>query len=177
MVTRQLIIAFLDNGDILTDRKSGKLKDYLKNGTNINSRLLYTLTDYHIKYTKIFGAFRLGIAIENTEEYSNGTLPIYIRALHESKVDTGIVPFSMTETMTKFAELSYPYQFYYGLFMTRKQEYNPQIFSILQTFSLSTWLAIISVFITMLYLYYVKEIFKKRYSLDKIIFHVSAVFL
>ena len=175
MLNRQVAIAFPDYRYILTYIKKGELAAYLKYETNVHGRLLYTLRDYLVEHLKKFDFMKLVIHLENRSEYSKGTLPGYIRKINQSKADIGIMPFTMTETITKFVDFSYPYQIYYGSFMTRKQENKPQIFSILKTFSLSTWLVIFLVFFTMLYLYYAS--LKKRHSLDKILLHVFGVLL
>ena len=81
----------------------------------------------------------------------------------------------MYESNLKIADFSYPFQMTSATFAIRKPEYKPEVFGILKTFSWQLWIAIFSILITMSIVYYVG--FKRKYPLDKVLIHTSAVLL
>lgn len=81
----------------------------------------------------------------------------------------------MDERCTQIVSFFYPYKLYSFTFVTPKAEYKPQISGIYQTFSLSLWIAFISVLVTISLVYCV--ILKQKYSYDKIALHNLEILL
>ena len=175
MVIRRVVIGFDGNARILSYIRKNGVMDYLTKRINFQNKLTLTLADYLIKYSKKFDEFTLSINTEPNEIYLNGTSTGLLRKINQSKIDIGVIPFIMDKETTEIVDFSYPYEFPHTTFMTRKPEFKPKMFGILQTFSLSTWIAIMSILVILLCVYYI--IFKKKNSIDKLLFQILAVFL
>lgn len=133
-----------------------------------------TLAEYLVTHSNTFKDASLVLSTHRSGIFLNGTLTGLIGSINRSEVDIAVQPLPMNELSTKVVDFVYPYELYSGTFMTKKPDYKPQMFGILQTFSLPLWIAIISIIIAMSLIYYAA--WKHKYSFDKIMLHVFAVF-
>lgn len=102
---------------------------YLSDKFNVNGRVLLDLGDYLTKYSRKFDRVRCLITVDESLKFPNGVLP-------QSKFDIGIDPFIMDNTTMVIMDFAFPYHLDTSTLMARKARYKPQIFGILQTFSL-----------------------------------------
>lgn len=137
-----------DDRIISTNLKSIKFKNidsYLTSKSNSFGKILFTLADYLVVYSKQFEKFSLFFTFKPNKILHNGTLTGLIRYLNQSKIDTAAQTFFMNEVSIETVDFSYPYKLYSGTFITQKPEYKPEIWGIFQTLSFSVRIAIISV--------------------------------
>ena len=175
MAIRRVVVGLEGNVRILSRIRKTGIMNYLTKSFNFGSSLIMTLIDYLVKYSKKIDQFTLSINVEPNRIYPNGTLTGLLRKINQSRIDIGIIPFIMDKKTTEIVDFSYPYEFTHKTFMTRKPEFKSQMFGILQTFSLPTWIAIMSILLTLLFVYNIT--FRKRSSIDKVLFHIFAVLL
>lgn len=150
-----------------------KLVEFLSEKGRFHGRLAVKLADYLVKHSKNFDSASFLITDEIGGTFPNGTFTGLLGFLDQSEIDIVIQPFTMTTQNTE--TFAYPFKLYYYTFMTRKSEYMPQVIDIFHTFSTSVWIAIFLFFIIMLLIYYAT--LKRKYSFNKILIHLFAVFL
>lgn len=148
----------------------------LTSKTNVQGRMLYTLADYFVRYTKMFRSARFQMVFEADAIFENGTAASgLIKRINASTVNIGVLSKEMDEKAAAAVNFAYPYRLSSQTFVIQKPEYKPQLFGILQTFSSSVWVTILLTFFAMLLVYYL--ILKNKYPFKKILLHVFAILL
>ena len=90
-----------------------------------------------------------------------------------SEIDIACHPFVMEVEDSEGIHYAYPYQLSYSTLMTRKQEYEPHILGIFQTFSFSVWITLISTLLLTILMNHF--LLKWKHPFDNIALHVLAV--
>ena len=117
----------------------------------MQGRQLVALGQY-LQQTKKFGR----IFVHNTNQhpviFPNGTLEGIMGMVNRSEVDIDVTQLRCNEFTMQTVDFCYPYKMHDHTFVTFKPEYKPNVFGILQAFSLNVWmtLALVVLVITLL---------------------------
>ena len=149
--------------------------EYLLNKKNVNGRIFLDLADYLDTHSKKFQFTDLSFTTRENIQYPNESLDGLAKLINQSEIDVAAYPVIMYESSMETGDFSYPYQLISATFVIPNPEYKPQIFGILQTFSLPLWITILSTLIAVSLLYSVG--LKNIHTLDKVLLHIFAVLM
>ena len=156
-------------------RSSEEIMQDISDNKNMYGRILLTLDEYLVNFSKIFNESRMKITGEISTVFPNGTLKGLKRFISTGVIDIAVEPTIMREPNIKIADFAYPFQMLSATFVIRKPEYKPELLGILKTFSWHLWIAIFSFLMAISIVYYIG--FKKKYPLNKVLLHTFAVLL
>ena len=148
--------------------------DFLSRKYNINGRIFLTLIDYLVTYSHTYDKADMRFTTEINAIFPNGTRRGLTEMLRRQEIDIVAFPTVDTEESADI-DFVYPFQLVSATFVTLKQEYKPEIFSIYGNFSWQLWLTILTVLMGMFLVHCV--CLKKNHSLSRVSLHVFAVLL
>ena len=151
------------------------LMPYISADKNMYGRILLTLKEYLEKNSKIFNETQIIVTGEKNAVLPNGTLKGLKRLINAGEIDIAVQPILIYESNMKIMDFAYPFEMLSAVFVIQKPDYKPEVLGILKTFSWQLWTAIFLTLIVMSTACYVG--FKRKYPLDKILLHTSAIFL
>ena len=110
------------------------IMDYLSDKMNLYGRILFSLRDYLVKYTKTFDKAYILTSSEDEKIFPNDSLEGLKRSVNQKEMDIAVQPFLQYELREKFVDFSYSFEMLSATFMTHIPE-SPEVLGILKTFS------------------------------------------
>lgn len=146
-------------------------ENWLEWKNNVQGQLLFLFAkvfnvSHNINYAIIWG--------DPAVQFPNGSWRGAIGQLLRGDYDFSLQTVLRSEENSKAVHFSYPLMLYGASFVTKKPQYLPNIFDIVQKFSALVWITLLITFVALIAVYFV--IFR-QYDFQKILFHVLAVLL